>query len=256
MKEIALTRTAQCFLFVLLAGTAIAQTSVPAAVSSTQKGAAANPVTQVREARSWEYGPFVNYGVGVGERASYKFLWAGAQAGKILTPVLHAGILTGQFEYSANIMPLWQAYTPAPHEQQYSCDENGKIVACNLLVGGGTFRGVSLTPVIFRWNFLTANRHIQPWFQGAGGLVYTTHKFPPNFMSTQTVNGQTVSMDGGTSVWNFSPQGGGGVHYFIRPKRSIDLGVNGVHISSASLGDKNPGVNASVQFQLGYTYWK
>jgi len=29
-----------------------------------------------------------------------------------------------------------------------------------------------------------------------------------------------------------------------------------VHISSASLGDRNPGVNASVQVQLGYTFWK
>ena len=39
-------------------------------------------------------------------------------------------------------------------------------------------------------------------------------------------------------------------------KRSIDLGVNGVHISSASLGDRNPGVNASIQVQVGYTFWK
>jgi hypothetical protein len=57
-------------------------------------------------------------------------------------------------------------------------------------------------------------------------------------------------------VWNFSPQGGIGIHYFVRPERSIDLGVNAVHISSASLGDKNPGVNASIQIQVGYTYWK
>jgi lipid A 3-O-deacylase len=42
-------------------------------------------------------------------------------------------------------------------------------------------RGVSLTPVIFRWNFLTQSRRFQPWFQGAGGLIYTTHKFPPSF---------------------------------------------------------------------------
>ena len=57
-------------------------------------------------------------------------------------------------------------------------------------------------------------------------------------------------------MFNFSPQGGGGFHYFLRDKRSIDVGVNGVHISSASLGDRNPGVNASVQVQIGYTYWK
>ncbi|MGD0547486.1 MAG: acyloxyacyl hydrolase, partial [Terracidiphilus sp.] len=85
---------------------------------------------------------------------------------------------------------------------------------------------------------------------------YTTHKFPPNFLDNQMIGGQTVYMDGGTCVWNFSPQGGAGIHYFTSAKRSIDLGVNGVHISSASLGDRNPGVNASVQVQLGYTFWK
>jgi hypothetical protein len=29
-----------------------------------------------------------------------------------------------------------------------------------------------------------------------------------------------------------------------------------VHISNASLGDSNPGVNATVQFQIGYSWWK
>jgi hypothetical protein len=118
-----------------------------------------------------------------------------------------------------------------------------------LPVGGGTYTGVSLTPVIFRWDFLTRSRRFQPWFQGAGGLIYTTHKFPPEILVPH-------GTPGGTSVWNFSPQGGIGFHYFTRPSRSIDLGVNAVHISSASLGDRNPGVNASIQVQLGYTFWK
>jgi hypothetical protein len=47
-----------------------------------------------------------------------------------------------------------------------------------------------------------------------------------------------------------------GVHYFLKAQRSIDFSVNAVHISSASLGDKNPGVNASIQASLGYTWWK
>jgi hypothetical protein len=34
------------------------------------------------------------------------------------------------------------------------------------------------------------------------------------------------------------------------------VGINAVHISSASLGDRNPGVNASIQVQVGYTLWK
>jgi hypothetical protein len=108
---------------------------------------------------------------------------------------------------------------------------------------------VSITPVILRWNFLSRNKHFQPWFQGAGGLIYTTHKYPPDLLVPH-------GTPGGTSVWNFTPQGGGGIHWFLRQGRSIDLGVNGVHISSASLGDRNPGVNASIQVQVGYTFWR
>jgi lipid A 3-O-deacylase len=233
---------------ILLAGTMMvaAQTS-----DTTNSGDdAANPVARARKDMSWHYGPFVNWGIGIGDRSSYKFLSAGVELGKPLTPVIHAGVFSGQFELAGNIMPLWQAYTPAPHKAEYTCGTpSGQTVPCLLQVGGGTFYGVSLTPVILRWNLLTHSRRIQPWFQGAGGLIYTTHKFPPNFMSSSTI-------DGGTSVWNFSPQGGFGAHIFTAPKRSIDVGVNAVHISSASLGDRNPGVNASIQIQVGYTFWK
>lgn len=240
----------------LMAGTGISSAESSGGAATTILPAADNPVAQVREEKSWEYGPFVNYGNGVGDRSDYKFLWAGFQLSKPLTPVLHAGIFTGQFEYGGNIMPLWQSYTPAPHLQNLKCVvPGGQIVTCTLPFGGGTFRGVSITPVVFRWNFLTRSRRFQPWFQGAGGLIYTTHKYPPNVLSTPPVNG-VPGIDGGTCVWNFTPQGGFGVHYFTRAKRSIDLGVNAVHISSASLGDRNPGVNASIQIQVGYTFWK
>ncbi len=182
-------------------------------------------MAEVRNKRSWEYGPFLNWGTGVGNRSDYKFFWGGFELGKVLTPVVHAGIFSGQFELAGNIMPLWQAYTPPPHEQTYTCDHDERAVRtrCTLPFGGGTFHGVSLTPVIFRWNFLTRSRRIQPWFQGAGGLIYTTHKFPPNILSNSNPASGPI-IDGGTSVWNFSPQGGGGIHYFIRPKRSIDIG--------------------------------
>lgn len=207
--------------------------------------AAANPVAQVRQAKSWEYGPFVNGGIGIGDRSDFKFFSVGFQAGKPITRPLNAGLFSGQFEFGANIMPLWQAYTPAPHMQTFIYQGNPYTA----MVGGGDYTGVSLTPVILRWNLLTHSRRFQPWFQGAGGLIYTTHKFPPDVLVPP-------GTPGGTSVWNFSPQGGIGFHYFTRPKRSIDLGINAVHISSASLGDRNPGVNASLQFQLGYTLWK
>lgn len=208
------------------------------------------PVAQVRKNRSWEFGPFVNGGVGLGNRDNYGFFSVGVEGGKILTRVYHAGIFSGQFQFAANIMPLWQAYTPSPNPNAtfiYPCSTG----TCYFVgpEGGGTYTGVSLTPVILRWNLANRSRRFQPWIQGAGGLIYTTHKFPPDLLVPH-------GTPGGTSVFNFTPQGGGGFHIFTSPKRSIDLGVNAVHISSASLGDKNPGVNASIQIQVGYTFWK
>jgi hypothetical protein len=234
-----LTASVKLFLFFL--------TACIVAVAQPQSSAAkaANPVAEVRESQSWEYGPFANWGTGVGNRSDFKFFFAGAELGKVMTPVLHAGILSGQFQLAGNIIPFWQSYTPAPHEQTFLY--GGQVYTAP--VGGGTFTGVSVTPVIFRWNFATRSARFQPWFQAAGGLIYTTHKYPPDILVPH-------GDPGGTSVWNFSPQGGIGIHYFLRSKRSIDLGVNAVHISSASLGDRNPGVNASVQIQAGYTFWK
>lgn len=232
----------------LVLASAIVATMATAQVPASPVHAAldaADPVAQVRAHRSWEYGPFVNWGTGLGNRDNFKFFFTGFEVGKVLTPVLPAKAFTGQFELAGNIIPFWQAYTPPPHVQTFTY--LGEPFQAQ--VGGGTYTGVSLTPVIFRWNFLTHSRRFQPWFQAAGGLIYTTHKFPPD----QLVPHGTP---GGTSVFNFTPQGGGGVHYFLRPGRSVDLGVNGVHISSASLGDRNPGVNASIQVQVGYTVWR
>lgn len=237
-------RSASLFLLVLLAGSILASAETPAA-SNAASPDPASPVSQVRMERSWEMGPFFNWGSGVGVRSGFKFVWAGFQLGKVITPVVHAGPLSGQFEVSGNIMPLWQAYTPAQHLQIV----NYRGQKYEVPVGGGTFHGVAMTPVILRWNLLSHSRRFQPWFQGAGGLIYTTHKFPPD----QLVPHGTP---GGTSVWNFDPQGGFGFHYFTRSGRSLDLGVNAVHISSASLGDRNPGVNGSVQIQVGYTFWR
>lgn len=205
-----------------------------------------HPAAAALARRSWEYGPFFQGGKGVGNRADYTFTAAGFRLGRVLSPQVGAGIFRGQFELAGEIMPYWQAFTPAP----YSVSETvydpsaGLSFTTRVYYGGGTFTGVSLTPVIFRWDF-KPGRRIAPWFQAAGGLIYTTHKFPPNYLGD----------DGGTSVWNFSPQGGIGIHYFIRPGRALTFSANGVHISSASLGDKNPGVNASVMFQIGYTFF-
>jgi lipid A 3-O-deacylase len=197
---------------------------------------------------AWEFGPFFQGGFGVADRSDYSFTGAGVRGGKILTHPWGPGLIRGRFEYGVEIMPFWQAHTPAPHYETVHYIFKGIPQTAQVLVGGGTFTGASVTPIILRWD-LMPRRKIAPWIQGGGGLIWTNHKFPPTFLVGE-------GPPGGTSVFNFTPQFGVGFHYFVKPKQSISFAANAVHISSASLGDTNPGVNASVQLQIGYTWWK
>ncbi|HMF53051.1 MAG TPA: acyloxyacyl hydrolase, partial [Edaphobacter sp.] len=108
---------------------------------------------------------------------------------------------------------------------------------------------------LLKWNFTgSGHRGLIPWVQGGGGVIWTNHKYPPfGGPPYDEINDGSAA---NTSVWNFTPQFGVGAHYFFKPNRSLDFGANAMHISSASLGDKNPGVNASIQFSVGYTWWK
>jgi hypothetical protein len=201
-------------------------------VAKSQAAASDAPdASALMATRPHDFGVFASGGFGTNQNSSDKFFNLGGHAGWVLTPAVGPGILHGQFELGAEVMPFWQAYTPVVNTQY----------TAGTVRQGGTFTGFSVTPVIFRWDFVGSKRWV-PWFQGAGGVAYTTHKFP--------------SPPGDTSVWNFTPQFGIGAHYFLRPNRSLDFAANAVHISSASLGDKNPGVNASVFLTVGYSWWK
>jgi hypothetical protein len=193
-------------------------------------------------------------GVGLTEdRNDFKFLMAGVHGGKVLYKREKPGLLHGNFEYAAELFPFWQSYTPKFERPNCVLVAPGDISCSPYYPTGGTYSGVTLTPIILRWNF-TGHSRLVPWVQAAGGVLWTNHKYPAFGSSSASIQADGPNTD--ASVWNFTPQGGIGFHYFISPRRSVDFGANAVHISSASLGDKNPGVNASVQFSLGYTFWK
>lgn len=202
-----------------------------------------------------ELGVLIQGGNGLTQdRDGFKFLMAGVHAGKVLTDNLGKGPLRGNFEYAVEAFPFWQSYTPQFQRANCVAIPGSTSLSCSpLFTVGGTFTGASITPIILRWNF-TGTRRISPWVQAAGGLLWTNHKFPAFGSSVLTLSNDGPHTD--ASVWNFTPQGGIGFHYFLRSNRSVDFSANGVHISSASLGDRNPGVNASVQFSLGYSWWK
>ncbi len=199
----------------------------------------------------FEFGVIAQGGIGTNDRSDYKFFMVGGQAGKVLASDIGPGILRGNFEYGIQIFPLWQSYTPSFDRR--TCDAND--VCSAPYKTGGTYTGFSITPILLRWNFTgSGHRRTVPWVQGGGGMIWTNHKYPA--VGGAPFNGFTNGTAANTSVWNFTPQFGGGLHYFIKPRRSLDFGASAIHISSASLGDKNPGVNASVQFSVGYTWWK
>ena len=77
-----MARTALLLFFVLMAGTIAASAETPeVAVTGGTTVLPISPVEQVRKNQSWEFGPFVNGGWGLGSRDNFLFFSAGVQAG-------------------------------------------------------------------------------------------------------------------------------------------------------------------------------
>jgi hypothetical protein len=236
---------------VLLIGVAL-PLAAQSSSSQTATSSSANAITPVEDAlsnRRWNWGAFFDGGFSAAVTPSSTYLSAGARGGKVITAPWGPGLLRGQFEYSAEIMPWWQGRTSTFERYNLTATSDPDIAAASgPYKTGGAYNGISVTPVVLRWD-LRGGKRILPFVQGGGGLIWTNHKFPP-------VGPLPLPGHQGTSVWNFTPQFGVGFQYFLKPRRSITFNANAVHISNASLGDANPGVNATVQFQIGYSWWK
>ena len=134
-----------------------------------------------------------------------------------MTRELGTGFARGTFEVDSEIMPL------------------------DYVLWGGykNVYGFGVNPLVMKWNFTRADRAI-PYFLAQGGMLWTNVNVPP----------------GDTSQINFTSGAGVGLNYFIKPGRSVNWDVRATHLSNASLGSHNPGVNASLQFSIGYNWWK
>ncbi len=164
-----------------------------------------------------EITPWVGGGTGVGSTSDFKFFETGVRVGKIITPEVGAGRFRWRFEYAGDIMPVYLV---------------------ELRQGGWVYSG-GFNPVVLKFLF-TANRKITPFVEANGGVLLSTQDVPqPD-----------------TSAVNFMSGVQGGFHYFIKEKRAITFSTQVIHISNASLGNHNPGINASVHFRLGYTFFK
>jgi hypothetical protein len=165
----------------------------------------------------WVFGVLASGGSGLFDRDNVQFVRAGVRVGRVMTGELGRGVVRGTFEVDSEIMPL----------------------DCVLWGGYKNVYGFGVNPLIMKWNF-TRGRKTIPYFLAQGGMLHTQEKIPP----------------GNTSTVNFTSGAGVGLNYFLRPGRSLNFDLRATHLSNASLGDHNPGVNASLQLGVGYNWWK
>lgn len=172
--------------------------------------------------QTWEITPWFQGGTGLGYASNFKFVSAGVRFGRVLTDVIGSGRFRGTFEWAADIIPLdmvrqAEFYTTGPTEWIY---------------GGG------FNPLVLKWNWV-ANRKIVPYLAAEGGVIFTKKDVPlPD-----------------TSYLNFTPGGAFGFSILAGDRKAVDLSVHITHLSNASLSH-NPGINATAQFRLGYTWFK
>jgi len=168
------------------------------------------------------------------------FFNGGLQAGRLLSSPKGPGFLRGRPEAILEVEPLWLAYIPKQTITVYSTlnQSPSRSTIQSLL-----YHGVSVTPLLPRWNFVRRDgQRMTPWLELGSGLLWTTKNFP-----------QGGGPGRSTNRINFTPQVGVGEDLFTTPTQSVDVAVKAMHISSAGLGEYNPGVNVTLQFSVGYS---
>lgn len=196
---------------------------LPAVAQNAGTTVDSHEATSPLAAQQWEIGPWLGGGTGLGRASDFKFINAGVRIGRVLTPVIGTGTFRGTFEWASDIIPLYEIrqaefYTSGPQQWIYAFSAN---------------------PIVLKWNWV-ANKRVTPYFAAEGGFLFSRKAVPqPD-----------------TSNVNFTPGGAFGMYLFQRQKHAFDLSLHITHISNASLGNHNPGINATMQFRIGYTWFK
>jgi len=164
---------------------------------------------------SWESGIYAGGGTGLGSSSTTQFFLVGLHVGKVLTGDHFPGIVHGNFEFGGEFIPVYEVFT----------------------INNENVYGVSIKPIILRWNLMSWDKFV-PFVQLAGGFLISNETLPP----------------GHTSALNFTPQGGFGVNFFTKPGQALKSEFIFGHISNANLGVRNPGYNSLFLFEIGYEW--
>ncbi len=89
---------------------------------------------------------------------------------------------------------------------------------------------------LLKYNFYTGTR-LMPFLEGGAGLMVSTDR-----------------LEGLGSSFNFTPQGGGGFHYFLTREWAFTFAYRFWHASNGGTADPNRGVNVNTFF-VGLAYF-
>jgi lipid A 3-O-deacylase len=180
--------------------------------------AGAQTASSPLEGQPWDFGIWGGGGLSVpgGTQDTHMFN-VGVRVGKVLTGDHGPGFVRGNFEWSADAVPLYYILQPARSAQ-------------NAYAAG-------FNPLNLKWNFTHSATTI-PYLEIGGGVLFSNHQVP-----------------GGTNDVNFMTHAALGFHFFVRPKQALTLTTRYEHISNAGLATPNPGIN-TVQFTVGWNWLK
>lgn len=169
------------------------------------------------DGQPWDIGVWAGGGFSVpGGTKDTHAINAGVRLGKVLTDEHGGAFLRGNFEWSADLIPVYYLWQPAPAKNAYAA---------------------SVNPVNLKWNFIHS-LWIVPYLELGGGLLFSNHAVPVN-----------------TSHINFVTHATMGFQFFNNDRRAFTAGIRYEHISNAGLTVPNPGIN-TVQFQVGLNWFK
>lgn len=184
------------------------------AAAQTPAAATSNDPVEALRTPGWNKGFFVGGSQSFANTPSAQTFLAGARFGRVLTHELGSNALRGSLEMAVDIIPIYQFW----------------------IDGNAQYSG-AIDPFVAKWNF-TACKTVSPYLAAVGGVVFSPSNLPP----------------GDTAQVNFTSGAEMGLQWFHQSKNSWDFAVKLYHLSNASIGNKNPGINGAVQFTVGYTW--
>jgi len=169
---------------------------------------------QALRSPGWNKGFHVGGSESFANTPSAQTFLVAARIGRVFTHELGSNALRGTFEMAVDVIPINEFW----------------------IAGHPQYAG-AINPFIAKWNF-TGGKTVSPYLAAVGGVVFSSHDLPvPN-----------------SSQINFTSGAELGAQWFHNSKNSIDFAVKIYHLSNASIGTLNPGINGAVQFTVGYTW--